>query len=88
MPDTPQRFGGKLRALRLQRGLSLRELAAALGYEAHVYLNLVETGKKSPSLTLVIRAAAFFNVTMDQLARDDLDLDIGSDCSANTDESS
>lgn len=88
MPDTPQRFGEKLRALRIERGLSLRELADALGYEAHVYLNLVETGKKSPSLTLVMRVAVFFNVTMDQLARDDLDLDIGSDFSANTDQPS
>jgi transcriptional regulator with XRE-family HTH domain len=85
VPDVPRRFGEKLRALRLQRDLSLRELADALGYEAHVYLNLVETGKKSPSLTLVMRAAAFFNVTMDQLARDDLDLDIGGDFSTNTD---
>lgn len=74
LPDTPKRFGEKLRVLRLQRGLTLRELAEALGYDAHVYINLVETGKKSPSLTLVMRAAAFFNVTMDQLARDDLDL--------------
>ena len=88
MPDTPRHFGEKLRALRIQRGLSLRELADALGYEAHVYLNLVETGKKSPSLTLVMRAAAFFNVTMDQLARDDLDLDTGSDFASNTNEPS
>jgi transcriptional regulator with XRE-family HTH domain len=76
VPDVPKRFGEKLRALRQQRGMSLRELADALGYDAHVYLNLVETGKKGPSLTLVMRTAAFFHVTMDQLARDDLDIDL------------
>jgi transcriptional regulator with XRE-family HTH domain len=69
------RFGEKLRTLRTQRGMTLRELAAALGYDAHVYISLVETGKRQPSLTLVMRVAEVFQVTPDQLLRDDLDPD-------------
>lgn len=69
------RFGEKLRTLRTQRGMTLRELAAALGYDAHVYISLVETGKRQPSLALVMRVSEVFQITPDQLLRDDLDLD-------------
>lgn len=70
-----QRFGEKLRALRTRHGMTLRELAAALGYTAHVYISLVETGKRQPSLVLVMRVAEVFNLTPDQLLRDDLDIE-------------
>lgn len=69
-----QRFGEKLHALRTQRGMTLRELAQALGYSAHAHLGFVETGKRRPSLDLVTRVAFYFNVSMDQLVRDDLDI--------------
>ena len=71
-----QRFGEKLRALRMRHGMTLRELATALGYTAHVYISLVETGKRQPSLGLVMRVAELFHVTPDQLLRDDLDIDL------------
>jgi len=69
-----QRFGEKLHALRMRRGMTLRELAADLGYSAHVYISLVETGKRQPSLALVMRVAEVFHVTPDQLLNDMIEL--------------
>ncbi|MFP4436814.1 MAG: helix-turn-helix domain-containing protein [Chloroflexaceae bacterium] len=69
-----QRFGEKLRTLRTRRGMTLRELAAQLGYNAHVYLSLVETGKKKPSLELVMKVAKLFNISADRLLDDALEV--------------
>lgn len=66
------KFGEKIRALRTRRGLTLTELAAALGLSAHGYLSELEAGKKSPSVELVIKVAGFFNVSTDELLKDDL----------------
>ena len=81
-----QRFGEKLRTLRLRRGMTLRELAEALGYTAHGHISEMESGKRIPKVSLVLKVAALFGVSMDQLTRDDLDLDADSDDA--TDESS
>ncbi|MFL5806970.1 MAG: helix-turn-helix transcriptional regulator [Roseiflexaceae bacterium] len=35
----------------------------------------IETGKRSPSLELAIQIADLFGVSVDQLVRDDLELD-------------
>lgn len=70
-----QRFGAKLRTLRTRRGMTLRELAQALGYVSHSYINLVEIGKKKPTAELVTKVGHYFNASMDRLLRDDLDLD-------------
>lgn len=74
-----QRLGEKLRILRLQRGLSLRDLAIALGHPPsfNSYLSDVENGRRIPKLGFVLQLAAVFQVSMDQLTRDDLDLDAG-----------
>ena len=82
-----QRFGEKLRALRLQRRLTTRALAEALGFTVHSnnYISRIETGKQSPSLKFVLRAAAFFQVPVDMLTRDDVDLDLD-DSTADSDE--
>lgn len=74
-----QRLGEKLRILRLQRGLSLRDLAIALGHPPsfNSYLSDVENGRRIPKLGFVLQLAAFFQVSMDQFTRDDLDLDAG-----------
>ncbi|MFL5800338.1 MAG: helix-turn-helix domain-containing protein [Roseiflexaceae bacterium] len=71
-----QRFGEKLRVLRLRRGLSLRDLAVALGHPPsfNSYLSDVENGRRTPKLGFLLQLAAFFQVSMDQLTRDDLDL--------------
>jgi len=55
--------------------MAMRELAEALGYSSHAHISLVETGRRKPSRDLILRVAQFFNVSTDQLVRDDLDLD-------------
>lgn len=71
------RFGAKLRILRQQRGMTLRELADALGFRSHGFVGDLESGRKHPSLDLAVRIADFFGVALDRLARDDLELDDG-----------
>jgi len=74
-----QRFGEKLRALRIHHGLTLKELASRLGYSAHGYISELETGSKMPTVEFVLKVASFFKVTTDQLLKDDLELNPGDD---------
>jgi transcriptional regulator with XRE-family HTH domain len=69
-----QRFGEKLRTLRVKKGMTLRELSSTLGYASHAYINSVEMGKKNPTVELVMKVAQIFNVTPDQLLQDDLEI--------------
>ncbi|MBE7467777.1 MAG: helix-turn-helix transcriptional regulator [Anaerolineales bacterium] len=68
-------FGEKLRTLREKQGISLRQLASMLAINSHSFISEIETGKKKPSLELVIKVSDLFNVPLEQLARDELDLD-------------
>lgn len=70
-----ERFGEKLRILRKQHGMSMRDLAEALGFATHGYIGDLENGRRKPSLELAVKVADLFNVSVDQLARDDLELD-------------
>ncbi len=70
-----QRFGEKLRTLRKQRKVTLKELANELGYNSYTYLNAIELGQKQPSLELVTKIVKMFDVSFDQLLNDDLELD-------------
>ncbi|MDM8527402.1 helix-turn-helix transcriptional regulator [Anaerolineales bacterium HSG24] len=70
-----ERFGEKLRALRKQRGLTMRELAQELGFSTHGYIGSLETGSRKPSLELAFEIATFFEVSVDLLADDELELD-------------
>ena len=70
-----QRFGEKLRVLRIQNHLTLKELAHILGLSAHGYISEIEAGKKKPTVDFVIKAARYFNVTTDQLLKDEFDID-------------
>ena len=69
-----QRFGEKLRTLRTQQRMTLKELAIALGHAAHGYISELESGKKLPTVELVLSVAQLFGVTTDELLRDDLEL--------------
>lgn len=69
-----QRFGEKLRELRTRQQMTIRDLATALGYANNGYISLLETGKRKPSLDVIMRVAQFFGVTPDQLLRDDVEL--------------
>ena len=69
-----QRFGEKLHTLRTLHSLTLKELAVQLGHAAHGYISELETGKKLPSVEFVLGVARLFNVTTDQLLKDELEL--------------
>jgi len=69
-----QKFGEKLRTLRKRLGVTMVELAPQLGFASQSYISELETGKKIPSLELAIKISRFFNVPVDQLVKDELDL--------------
>jgi transcriptional regulator with XRE-family HTH domain len=66
------RFGEKLRALRIEKGLTLKGLASRLGYNSHSYISEIESGRKQPSVEFILLVARVFNVTTDELMKDDL----------------
>jgi transcriptional regulator with XRE-family HTH domain len=70
-----KRFGEKLRILRRRSGLSVRGLAREFGFSSHSYISEIETGKKRPSMELVIKIADRFGVSVDQLVRDELEIE-------------
>ncbi|MBV7332456.1 helix-turn-helix domain-containing protein [Chloroflexi bacterium TSY] len=70
-----QKFGEKVRALRQKNRMTLKELAEALELSSFSYVSEIETGKKTPHPTLIIKIADVFGVTADQLMRDDVELD-------------
>jgi transcriptional regulator with XRE-family HTH domain len=70
-----QRLGPKIRALRKRRGITLKELALILGFPSHSYVSEIERGKKTPTTEMIIKIADVFGVTVDQLVRDELDID-------------
>lgn len=67
-------FGKKLRALRLERSITLKDLAKELGYRTHSHLSAIESGAKVPTVELVVRVSRFFNVSTDILLNDDAPL--------------
>ncbi len=69
-----QRFGEKLRSLRAQKGMTLKELAQALGYTAHGHISELEAGKKVPTVQFVLNVARLFGVSTDQLLMDDQEI--------------
>ncbi|MCG8348096.1 MAG: helix-turn-helix transcriptional regulator [Chloroflexales bacterium] len=70
-----QRFDEKLRELRQQRGLTMRELAERLGLAAHGYIGDLESGWRQPPVDLLVKIADFFGVSLDQLAHDNVELE-------------
>ena len=71
-----RRFGEKLRALRVRRGMTLKEVANELGLTAHGYISELEAGKKMPTAEFVLNVARLFQVTTDELLKDELELTI------------
>ena len=70
-----KRFGEKLRILRERRSLTVRQLASLLGINSHSHIVGLETGKHYPSIELIVKIADLFEVSTDQLLRDELELD-------------
>lgn len=69
-----KRIGEKLYMLRQRHGLTTRRLADEL-QTSHTQISRIENGLRQPSADLILRISQFFNVSLDQLMRDDLDLD-------------
>jgi len=61
-----QRFGDRIRALRLQRGLTQEQLAAMAGLH-HTYINSVERAERNPGLTTVEKLARVLDMSVDEL---------------------
>ena len=70
-----ERFGEKLRFLRKQRGMTLKELVTALDYKHHGHINRIETGKRQPSVEFIIKVSHFVDVLVDTLVKDELEVD-------------
>lgn len=59
-------FGAKIRELRAARGVTLKDMAAAIGVSS-AYLSALEHGRRGrPSWYLVQRIIAYFNVIWDE----------------------
>jgi transcriptional regulator with XRE-family HTH domain len=59
-------LGQKLRALRTQRGVRLKDMAKALNVSS-AYLSALEHGRRgTPTFTLLQRIIAYFNVIWDE----------------------
>ena len=69
-----QRFGEKLHTLRNRRGLTIRELAETLGFRSHGFVGDLESGRKKPSVELAVEIARLFDVSVDQLVKDELEV--------------
>jgi transcriptional regulator with XRE-family HTH domain len=69
-----QKFGEKLRKLRTTKEMTLKELAAALGLSAHGYISEIEAGKKKPTAEFILNAARYFEVSTDELLKDELEI--------------
>jgi transcriptional regulator with XRE-family HTH domain len=68
-----KRFGEKLRILRQRERMTLRQLADMLGiHNSHVAR--IEQGQK-PSVELILKISHLFNISLDQLMKDELELD-------------
>jgi transcriptional regulator with XRE-family HTH domain len=72
-----KRFGEKLYILRTSYHMTQKELAAKLGYIGYGYISEIESGKKKPTTELVLNVARLFNITTDQLLKDELEVDVG-----------
>jgi transcriptional regulator with XRE-family HTH domain len=58
-------FGERLRALRSERGVSQKDMAAAIGVSA-AYLSALEHGRRgAPTWTLIQKIIGYFNVIWD-----------------------
>ncbi|NTU83272.1 MAG: helix-turn-helix transcriptional regulator [Chloroflexales bacterium] len=68
------RFGKKVRRLRERAGQTQSELAHAIGLSdrSKGFISEIESGKKIPKATLVLRLADHLGVSTDYLLRDDL----------------
>ncbi|MBI4853284.1 MAG: helix-turn-helix transcriptional regulator [Acidobacteria bacterium] len=70
-----QLFGDKLYKLRLAKKLTLQQMAIKLGLTSHSYLSELESGKKKPSIDLVLKISRTFNMSTDYLLKDEIEIE-------------
>jgi len=68
------RFGDKLRTLRNQAGYSQRKLAQLLDVDQR-HVSRMERGEKVPNAAMILKIANLFEVCIDRLMRDELELE-------------
>ena len=68
------RFGEKLRTLRNRNGLTQKQIGDMLGV-SRVYIVQMEQGQKVPNAAMILKIADIFEVCIDTLMRDELELD-------------
>lgn len=69
-----ERFGEKLLTLRSRHNLTVKQLGDMLGV-SDSYVSRLEKGKKTPNVAMLLKISRVFNVSLDQLAKDELDVD-------------
>lgn len=67
MDETPAAMGPRLRAAREHRGATLTEVSRATGISPST-LSRIETGRRRPTLEVVVRLAREYGVSLDELA--------------------
>lgn len=70
-----QRFGEKLRALRTQRGWTMVQLADLLDIASQSYITKMEQGDKIPNAAMILKISRLFEVSIDRLMKDELELE-------------
>jgi transcriptional regulator with XRE-family HTH domain len=70
------RFGEKLRQIRQHHNITLKRLAAAMGYTTHSYLSEIESGQKIPTVQFVLKLSRLFNISTDELLKDELEVEL------------
>jgi 5-methylcytosine-specific restriction protein A len=68
-----KRFGEKLRALRTRQKVTIRTLSQAISI-SNSYVTMIETGENKPSLDIAFRIARFFQVSLDSMADDEVEI--------------
>jgi transcriptional regulator with XRE-family HTH domain len=76
-PDAPSDLGPRLRAIRVARGVGLRELARRLDLSPSS-ISQIETGKIRPSVRTLYALASEFGVTVDEILFDEPPAQTGS----------
>ena len=66
VPDAPSELGPRLREIRLERGISLRELARRLDLSPSS-ISQIETGKMQPSVRTLYAFVTEFGATVDEV---------------------
>ena len=71
-----EKFGEKVRLLRQHHNVKLIELSSVLGYNTHSYLSEIESGRKIPTVALVLKISSIFNISTDVLLKDNLEVEL------------